>query len=152
MSLPTWTNELVTVILIVGLIYALALIGRRIWLGVQGGLFDCALRRSGAARFRPGLARYAGETLEWYLVWHPWPRPTKVFEREDSKLGALRESDASESSLGYAFSTILTLQVTGEVEESWELALNEGSAMGLVSWLESAPPGRQLGYRRRLDG
>ena len=54
------------------------------------------------------------------------------------------------SQLGYAVSKVLMLRVRETTPSRWELALNEGSATGLVSWLESAPPGR-IGYRRGLD-
>lgn len=152
MSPLTWLDELVVVIAVLGLIYLLILLGRRVWLSMLGGLFDCALRADGVDKWRPGLARYAGEYLEWYLVWHPWPRPTLVFLREDCELASLRDTDVTESQLGYATAKILGLRVRGKQPEYWYLALNEGSAMGLVSWLESAPPGQQVGYRRRLDG
>lgn len=151
MTAPAWLDELITIVVIAGLLYLLTLLVRRVWLSTKGGLFDCALRPVGAPRWRPGLARYAGDCLEWYLVWHPWPRPSKIFVRDNCELASLRASDPSESRLGYLFSKILVLQTRDEIQDRWELALNEGSAMGMVSWLESAPPG-QVGYRRRFDG
>ncbi|MGB3955814.1 MAG: DUF2550 domain-containing protein [Brooklawnia sp.] len=150
MSLPLWLDELITIVLVVGLIYMVTLLVRRAWLSVLGGLFDCALRADGATKWRPGLARYSGQYLEWYLVWHPWPRPTRLFVRDRCELVGFRDSDVSESKLGYAFARVVTLRARGQNPERWELAVNEGSATGLVSWLESAPPGR-IGYRRGLD-
>lgn len=146
MGLPSWIDEVLTVVVVLVLVYMLTLLARRAWLSMRGGLFDLALRRSDATKWRPGLARYSGEVLEWYLVWHPWPFPTLIFPRENSELGALRDSDLSESRLGYATSKIIELNVTGDRPEQWQFALNEGSAMGLISWLESAPPGH-VGYR-----
>lgn len=151
MSPPTWLEQLAAVVLLVGLIYLFVLLARRTWLSLLGGLFDCALRPEGATRWRPGLARYSGEFLEWYRVWHPWPRPTRVFVRERCEMVSFRDSDVSESRLGYATSKILVLRVRDDTPGLWSLALNEGSAMGLVSWLESAPPG-QVGYRRNPNG
>lgn len=151
MSPPNWLTLVATVVLVVGLGYLVTLLVRRVWLGIQGGLFDCALRPHGATKWRPGLARYSGEFLEWYLIWHPWPRPSRVFVRSRCEVVSFRDSDVTESRLGYATSMILALRVSGGTPDHWELALNEGSAMGLVSWLESAPPG-QGGYRRGWDG
>ena len=150
MSPPTWLNELVTIVLVVGLFYLVTLLVRRAWLTLLGGLFDCSLRAEGAKRWRPGLARYTGQYLEWYLIWHPWPRPSMVFVRDRTELAGMRDSDVTESQLGYAVAKVLMLRVREATPSRWELALNEGSATGLVSWLESAPPGR-IGYRRGLD-
>lgn len=151
MSPPTWLEELATVVVVVGLSYLLVLLARRVWLSMLGGLFDCALRSVGATKWRPGLARYSGQILEWYLVWHPWPRSTLNFARDRVELVSMHDADVSESRLGYAFSKIVELRVRGDGLDGWELALNEGSATGLISWLESAPPGPG-GYRRSLDG
>lgn len=149
---PGWPNWLATIVLVVGLCYLLAVFLRRVWLSSSGGLFDCGLRLQGARRWRLGLARYSGECFEWYLLWNVLPRPSRVFVRSECVVSGLRETDAAESQLGYAFSTILSLRVDDERPDSpvqeWDLALNEGSAMGLVSWLEAAPPG-QGDYRRR---
>lgn len=151
MSPPNWLNLLVTVSVVAGLIYLLILLARRVWLGMMGGLFDCAVRRQGATKWRPGLARYSGPSLEWYLIWHPLPLPSRIFLRAHSELISFRDSDAFESTLGYATSKIVGLRVLDESPEFFELAMNEGSAMGLVSWLESAPPG-EVGYRRSRNG
>ncbi len=148
---PAWLDALVAVLFVVGLSFLLALLARRMWLNMLGGLFDCALRSRGSVKWRPGLARYSGEYLEWYRIWHPWPRPTRAFVRDEWVLASLRDSDLTESKLGYATAKVVVLRARGASRHYWELALNEGSAMGLVSWLESAPPGQQVGYRSRPD-
>ncbi len=101
MGLPSWIDELLTVVVVLVLVYMLALLARRAWLSLRGGLFDLALRQGDSGKWRPGLARYSGDVLEWYLVWHPWPFPTLTFPRDNSELSALRDSDVSESRLGY---------------------------------------------------
>ena len=53
MSLPLWLDELITIVLVVGLIYMVTLLVRRAWLSVLGGLFDCAPRADGATKWRP---------------------------------------------------------------------------------------------------
>ena len=154
MSEPEWLNWLATVVLVTGLGYLLIVFARRVWLSRRGGLFDCGLRLAGTGRWRSGLARYSGERFEWYLLWRVWPRPSRVFVRGECEVNGLRETSSAEANLGYGFSTILSLHVTAappdRPQQNWELALSEGSAMGLVSWLESAPPGPG-DYRRRHD-
>lgn len=140
----------VTIIVILGLLYLVNLLVRRWWLSAAGGLFDCALRPLSGGRWRLGLARYHGEVLEWYLIWHPWPRPSRVFVRNDTELLALRYPDEEEARLLFGTARVLDIKVSGADPGDWQLVLNEGSAVGLVSWLESAPPG-QVGYRRILD-
>lgn len=149
MTVPEPAYQLATIVVILALIYMFALLARRVWLSVRGGLFDCALLPAGAIKWRTGLARYQGEYLEWYLVWHPWPRPTRLFARDKCELVGLRDTDPSESRLGYATAKIVDLKVANTTPDRFKLALNAGSAMGLVSWLESAPPG-QVGYRRSV--
>lgn len=149
--MPDWPILLITAVVLVALVYLSILLARRWWLSAGGGLFDCALRPASGGRWRLGLARYSGDELEWYLVWHPLPRPSLVFRRGQVVLTGLRASDSEESLLAHATARILELRCTGEPQRDWLLALNEGSAMGLVSWLESAPPG-QVGYRPRFDG
>ena len=147
---PDWLTLVVSIFAILELGYLVILLVRRWWLSAAGGLFDCALRPADGGRWKLGLARYQGELLEWYRIWHPWPRPSRLFVRNDTELVALRNSDAEESKLNWATSRIVDIQVKGETPGTWQLALDEGSAVGLVSWLESAPPG-QVGYRRVLD-
>lgn len=53
-----------------------------------------------------------------------------------------------ESRLGYEITRVLVI-VRDDEPGDWSLALNHGSATGLVSWLESAPPG-SAGYRPDL--
>ncbi len=149
MTVPGWLDELTTIVVIVVLVYLVTLLVRRAILSLRGGLFDCALRPLGGKKWRLGLARYSGELLEWYQVWHPLPTPSRVFVRENCELAGLRDSDPSESKLGYATARIIDLKVRDNPPAQMQLALNEGSAMGLVSWLESAPPGR-VGYRRSM--
>ncbi len=152
MNDPGWLSLIAAIVLLLAVGYLSIVFVRRVWLSSRGGLFDCGLRSRDSGRWRLGLARYSGERFEWYLLWKIWPRPTRVFVRSECELGGLRETDAAESRLGYAFSRVLSLRVYGPTPEvpaqEWDLALNEGSAMGLVSWLEAAPPG-QGDYLRR---
>ena len=91
---PDWLTLVVSIFAILGLGYLVILLVRRWWLSAAGGLFDCALRPADGGRWKLGLARYQGELLEWYLIWHPWPRPSRLFVRNDAELVALRNSDA----------------------------------------------------------
>ena len=140
---------IVMIVAILGLLYLVNLLLRRWWLSVVGGLFDCALRAANGSVWRLGLARYRGEVLEWYLIWHPWPRPSRVFVRGETGLAGLRDGTEQVAGLFNSRARIIDVRVLGKDPGQWELALNEGSAVGLVSWLESAPPGQA--YRRNTD-
>ncbi|WIY83824.1 DUF2550 domain-containing protein [Propionimicrobium sp. PCR01-08-3] len=145
----------VALILLIVICCLLLIFVRRLWLNSQGGLFDCGLHKAGTRRWRAGLARYSGERFEWYLLWRIGPKPSRVFVRSRCEVVGIRKTSISEANLGYAFSTILSVRVPGdrpgELAQVWDLVLNEGSATGLVSWLEAAPPGHG-GYLRRVNG
>ena len=129
-------------------VYLLVLVGRRLWLTVSGGLVDCALRRDDG-RWHPGLARYRSDRFEWFGRWGLLPRPALVLRRRGAKVSEWRDSTDEESRQGYAFSKVLVLVRSDLPEVRWSLAMNAGSATGLVSWLEAAPPGG-VAYRPDL--
>ncbi|GAA2179504.1 DUF2550 domain-containing protein [Brooklawnia cerclae] len=150
MTPEDWLGVAITTAVVGALLYVVALLARRWWLNASGGLFDCALREVGGS-WHPGLARYAEDTLQWFRVWHPLPRPTLVFRRSAVIFRGQREPTRDEAMLTYGTARVVRVQSKADPDVQWELALNEGSATGLLSWLEAAPPG-QVGYRRRLDG
>jgi len=116
--------------------------GRRRWLSRQGGLFDCSLRltnKSAGAGWALGVARYSGDNLEWFRAFSIALRPKVIFPRSISRAGAQRDPDAIESVLLYDDQRIVTIELADG--RSWELAMSVASLTGLLSWLESAPPG-----------
>jgi hypothetical protein len=137
-----WWPVIDVVLLVVVLLAPLVwLLGRRRWLTRQGGLFDCSLRRRGrrAGGWVLGVARYTGEYLEWFPVFSLSFRPGMRVYRSDAHVSAQRRPEYDEVASLYDGSEIVTLCVAGAGE--CEVAMSRSSLTGLMSWLESAPPG-----------
>lgn len=136
-------TEWVALALVLLLLVPVVFLGvRRRWLARQGGLFDCSVRLSGkspGSGWALGVARYSGDNLEWFRVFSIALRPRLIFPRSQARAGAQRDPDPIESVLLYDEQRILTLELADG--RSWELAMSTASLTGLLSWLESAPPG-----------
>lgn len=140
-------GELGILAVVCALGWLLVVVARRLWLNLGGGIAECALRH-GDGRWMHGLARYRGNRFEWFGRWGLLPRPSFVLRRRHARVVTWREADEAESRLGFQISRVLVVVRDDEPGE-WSLAMNHGSATGLVSWLESAPPGTE-GYRPDL--
>lgn len=136
-------TEWVALTLVVLLLVPVVFLGvRRRWLSRQGGLFDCSLRlhtKTPGTGWVLGVARYSGDNLEWFRAFSVALRPRLIFPRSQSRAGQQRDPDAIESVLLYDEQRILRLEMSDG--QSWELAMSVASLTGLLSWLESAPPG-----------
>jgi hypothetical protein len=123
------------------LLPVLFLAGRRRWLSRAGGVFDASLRlttTTPGAGWVLGVARYSGDNLEWFRVFSPSLRPKVIFPRSITHAGSQRDPDPIEA-LTLADQRILTMEYADG--DSWDLAMSAASLTGLLSWLESAPPG-----------
>lgn len=139
LSITEWVAISLAVLLLVPVVL---LGGRRRWLSRQGGLFDCSLRlstKTPGTGWVLGVARYSGDNLEWFRAFSLSFRPRLIFPRTQSRAGGQRDPDPIESVLLYDDQRILTLQ--GADGSAWELAMSLPSLTGLLSWLESSPPG-----------
>ncbi len=136
-------TELVALTLVVLLLVPVVFLSaRRRWLSRQGGLFDCSLRLSTSTPgtgWVLGVARYSGDNLEWFRAFSLSLRPRLIFPRSQSSAGVQREPDPIESVLLYDDQRIVRIELVDG--RSWELAMAVASLTGLLSWLESAPPG-----------
>ncbi|MCC6495180.1 MAG: DUF2550 domain-containing protein [Propionibacteriaceae bacterium] len=136
-------TELVALTLVVLLLVPVVFLGaRRRWLSRQGGLFDCSLRLSTSTPgtgWVLGVARYSGDNLEWFRAFSLSLRPRLIFPRSKASAGLQREPDPIESVLLYDDQRIVRMEL--DDGRSWELAMAVASLTGLLSWLESAPPG-----------
>ncbi len=116
---------------------------RRRWLTGQGGLFDCAHRlrdETPGHGWALGLARYRGETLEWFRSFSLALKPKLVLQRAGTVYVHQRQPEGLEAIALFADSTIITVRdrVTGHLHT---LAMSRDEVLALMSWLESAPPG-----------
>ncbi len=139
LGIAEWAALVIAVVLLVPMVF---LAVRRRWLSRQGGLFDCSLRlstKTPGAGWALGVARYSGDNLEWFRVFSPSLRPRLIFPRSVSHAGAQRDPDAIESVALTFEQRILMMEV--DDGQSWELAMSTASLTGLLSWLESSPPG-----------
>ena len=136
-------TEVVALALVLLLLVPLLFLGvRRRWLSREGGLFDCSVRLSTTTPgtgWVLGVARYSGDNLEWFRAFSVSVRPRLIFRRSIVHAGLQREPDPIEAVVLYDDQRILRLEVNDG--RSWEVAMAVASLTGLLSWLESAPPG-----------
>lgn len=136
-----WLGEaliMVIVLLIVAPIVGLYV--RRRWLSNRGGVFDCALRvKLDQPAWMLGMARYEGNTLEWYRIFSVSLRPKLVVRRGSLELLDRRLPDEMEALALYASSEIVRVRVLGAEPYSVELAMTTDSVMGMMSWVEAGP-------------
>ncbi len=134
-----WTALVVALMLLIPVVF---LASRRRWLSRQGGVFDCSLRlpkSTPGTRWALGVARYSGDNLEWFRVFSPSLRPKVIFPRSISHAGSQRDPDPIEAVVLTNEQRIVDLRLNDGT--SWELAMSTASLTGLLSWLESSPPG-----------
>jgi Protein of unknown function (DUF2550) len=136
--------DLVAATCVLALLAATSLIVRRRALQRRGGTFDCSLRlRSapGGQGWVLGVGRYAGDRLEWYRVFSLSPRPRRVMSRRDLRVRGQRTPEGREVVSVLPGAVVLEALERGRLVE---LAMSQSALTGLLSWLESAPPGEHL--------
>ena len=130
-----------SVSIIVAVIFSLltALFLRRRWLSAAGGVFDCGMRKlsAGAGNWVMGIARYHGETLEWYRVFSLSFKPRVIFTRNCTVVTGSRPLDVIEAMSLFDDHLCVECRL-GEAE--FELSMTPESMTGFLSWLEAAPP------------
>jgi Protein of unknown function (DUF2550) len=86
--------------LVILVLAAAGIAGRRFLLDRGGGTVECGLRRQNGS-WRLGVARYRGEELRWYGIFGLSVRPDEVFPRRDLTLVSRRlPTKAEAASLG----------------------------------------------------
>lgn len=128
-----------TVLGVIGAILALVLLvgGLLLWrlhaLGRRVGSFECAMRRG--EHWHAGIATYARDHLDWHRVVSLSLRPSRRWRREDLMVlrRNLRQLEGRASQVGEVHCAYRGQDLF--------LAANDQALDGLVSWLESAPPG-----------
>jgi hypothetical protein len=91
---------LLAVFLVILVLAAAGIAGRRFLLDRGGGTVECGLRRQNGS-WRLGVARYRGEELRWYGIFGLSVRPDEVFPRRDLTVVSRRlPTEAEAASLG----------------------------------------------------
>jgi len=86
--------------LVILVLAAAGIAGRRFLLDRGGGTVECGLRRQNGS-WRLGVARYRGEQLRWYGIFGLSVRPDEVFRRRDLTVVSRRlPTEAEAVSLG----------------------------------------------------
>ncbi|NIH82086.1 DUF2550 domain-containing protein [Amycolatopsis viridis] len=89
-----------------------------------------------------GMGRYEGEVFAWYRVWGLRSGPDRVFEREMLMIADRRDPVGTEAYAVPSDATVLRCESAGQ--KPIEIAMGPDALTGFLSWLESAPPGRQV--------
>lgn len=131
--------------LIVVVSFALVFLAlRRRLLQRHGGTVDCAVRIAGdggEAPWRLGVARYNGETLQWYRAFSPMPRPHLVVHRRGLAVTGRRRPRGEEAAALPVGAVVVVCRDRGT---ELELAMSEPALTGFLAWLEAAPPGTHV--------
>lgn len=133
----------VLVVIAVVLLPFVLLYLRRRWLTGQGGLFDCAYQvtdKTPGSGWVLGMARYRGESLEWFRAFSLGLRPKRTFSRVATHFVSRRDPAGLEAIALFEDSVIVNLQ-DRSLGEPAALSMKRDEVLALMSWLESAPPG-----------
>lgn len=134
---PIATIELVLVVALALLVSVTVFVWiRRRYISGGKPVMLCAIS-TGDRRWRLGLARIAGDRLDWFSVVGPSLRPAHAWVRHDLDLGAPHR--LVEAVPGLPSDAVC---VTGRSRTTnYELALSPAAYTALRAWLESSPPG-----------
>jgi hypothetical protein len=142
-----WLLDGSGVVLLLLLAYGVGLVLRRRILARHGGTFEVCHRlcAEGAGRgWVLGMGRYSGERLEWFRIFTLWPRPKRVWAREQLTYDGRREPIGAEQASLYPDHVVIRCSSRdGDVE----LAMSPASLTGFQAWLEAKPPGADWNAR-----
>lgn len=127
------------VLLLLALGVAFVTLRRRV-LTRRLGAFDCSARRPGEG-WAFGLAGYGRDELHWYRTFGVAPRARWSWDRYDLSVRSRRRPEGGEAFAVLPDAVVVVCEHRGEV---LELAMTEDAYTGFASWLESAPPGRNV--------
>lgn len=113
---------------------------RRRKIGSTGPVALCAVRHPGGQRWRLGLLRMGAEELAWFGVAGLTSRPALVWAREGLDIS----TPLAESVEVAGLDAPVALELSGDSGHLGDLAVERQVYFALRSWLESAPPGRNV--------
>ncbi|MEV6103828.1 DUF2550 domain-containing protein [Streptomyces sp. NPDC051940] len=148
---------MVLALVLIGCVVLLALVGlfafglRRRLIQRAGGTFDCSLRMPAPEPAAPGeedgkgwvygVARYSGDSIEWFRVFSYSPRPRRVLSRDAIEVLQRRAPEGEEELALLSDAVVLACRHRGV---RLELAMSEDALTGFLAWLEAAPPGQRV--------
>jgi len=139
-----WFVDSLVLVLALTLLLMVGLLVRRRVLSRSGGTFDMSINRSAEATpkgWTLGLAVYRHTQLEWYRTFSLSMRPRYRFPRGDVRIEGRREAVGNEV---YAIHDGHLIVGTENASGVRQFAMSVNALTGLLSWLESAPPGQRV--------
>jgi Protein of unknown function (DUF2550) len=125
--------------LIVVVLAAAGIAGRRILLDRGGGTVECGLRKPGGT-WRLGVAAYGADELRWYNGVGVLLTPEETLSRRTLSVESRRDADAAEA-VFLGPGTVVIACHSEESPDTVELAMGEAALTGFLAWVEAAPPG-----------
>ncbi|MDQ1682258.1 MAG: hypothetical protein QOH99_799 [Frankiaceae bacterium] len=135
----------VGIALLVVFLLSLVLIVRRLALRRGGAVLDLCVRPRGPeSHWVLGLARYSGETLEWFRILGISARPSRSFRRDDISVVGRRTPSHGEAASFVHGAVVLECLERGH---RLDLALPATAMTGFQAWLEAHTPGASVPSR-----
>lgn len=144
MPLWLWLVDSLAIVVLLGVLFICGLILRRRWIARKGVSFELSINHDvehSAAGWMLGVAVYGDTEIEWFRTFSFSPRPRHRFERGTVVIDGRREPEGAES---YALHDGHVIVATRHADGVSQFALSPNSLTGLLSWLESSPPGRGI--------
>ena len=138
---PVVVLDILVALVVLALLGLGLLAVRRRVIARRGGTFDCSLRLRDATQGKGwvlGIARYAGDSLEWYRVFSYSLRPRRTLRRHG--LQVLERRDPTGVEAFSLLSGAVVVRCRDASDRPLELAMGCDTLTGFLSWLESAPP------------
>ncbi|MCW2787843.1 MAG: hypothetical protein JWQ91_659 [Aeromicrobium sp.] len=144
--MPLWWWLVDSLAFIAGFVVllVLGLLLRRRLLTRSGGTFEMSVNRSPESQVKGwtlGLAVYRDTELEWFRTFSLSMRPRYRFGRGDVQIDGRREPIGHEV---HAIHTGHLIVGTTNASGVRQLAMSANALTGLLSWLESSPPGQRV--------
>jgi hypothetical protein len=144
--MPLWMWFVDSLAFVVALLVLLVvgLLVRRRLLARAGGTFEMSVNRHAEASPKGwilGLAVYRDTQLEWYRTFSLSLRPTYRFTRGDVRIDGRREPVGHEVHAIHSGHLIVGTENASGVRQ---FAMSVNALTGLLSWLESSPPGQRV--------
>lgn len=141
-----WLVYVIGVIIVVAATWLVVAVVRRTILTSRGLLFDCYIRPSlDRQRWIFGVASYHGHCFRWFGNWTMTLSPAYRLDRALTSMLYRRPLSDHEREICIAATTVIGVRSRSR---DYEIAVNDGAALAMISWLESAPPAEALHYVR----
>ncbi|MCW2831564.1 MAG: hypothetical protein JWP31_2256 [Aeromicrobium sp.] len=144
MPLWWWVVDSLAFVLVLLVLLVAGLLVRRRLLARSGGTFEMSVNTHDgwhAKGWTVGLAVYRDTELEWFRTFSLSMRPRYRFTRGDVLIDGRREPVGHEAHAIHAGHVIVGTQNAAGVQQ---FAMSANALTGLLSWLESSPPGQRV--------